>query len=243
MTETSQINAALAAVQSDLPHITKDQTANAGTYRYKYADLADVSLAIMPLLGKHGLSFTSRPTLHEGRFVLLYELRHESGEQIAGAYPLPDRGTPQEIGGQITYARRYCLCALTGVAPDEDDDAMAAQRAAERRERREDARSRRGGQPSNENQMSGEQQRKMQTLFQAAGIVEKADKLKYATEVVGRSLKTATELTHAEADKVIAALEKKVAAQAAKQSPPVDADAEAEKWLASQQPPAEVGAR
>jgi hypothetical protein len=88
--------------------------------------LADVSLAVLPALAKHGLSFTSQPTVVDGSFVLEYQLRHSSGESITGAYPLPDKGTPQSMGSAITYARRYALSAVTGVAPDKDDDGAAA---------------------------------------------------------------------------------------------------------------------
>jgi hypothetical protein len=69
------------------------------------------------------------PTVTEdGRFVLAYELRHTSGELINGSYPLPDptRTTPQQVGSALTYARRYTLCCVTGVVPDEDDDGTVA---------------------------------------------------------------------------------------------------------------------
>lgn len=248
-TQNSPINAALASLQADLPTIAKDQMANAGTYRYKYADLADVSRAIMPLLGKHGLSFTSRPTLHEGRFVLLYELRHESGDQIPGIYPLPERGSPQEIGGQITYARRYCLCAVTGVAPeDDDDDAAAAQRASTRREERRERREggQHNGQGAREPGITGDQQRQLTQLYRALGIEERAAKVQFAASVVKRDLKSATELTQAEALKVIKAGETAVAKRAqqvapevhqSERAPAADSDPDGEKWLASQQPP------
>jgi hypothetical protein len=50
-----------------------------------------------------------------------------SAPQYATAPP-PTRGTPQQIGSALTYARRYILCAVTGVAPGgEDDDGKAAQ--------------------------------------------------------------------------------------------------------------------
>jgi hypothetical protein len=126
--------AALAALQADLPRIGKGNTADVTNaqgkklYSYKFADLADVSQAIMPKLGKVGLAFTSKPTLVDGQFVLVYKLTHVSGETDEGMYPLPANGTPQAIGGAITYARRYCLCAVTGIAPDgDDDDARAAE--------------------------------------------------------------------------------------------------------------------
>jgi hypothetical protein len=240
MTETRALNAALAALQSDLPAIAKDQTANAGTYRYKYADLADVTQAIMPLLGKHGLSFTSRPTLHDGRFVLRYELRHESGEEIAGVYPLPERGSPQEIGGQITYARRYCLCAVTGVAPaDDDDDAAAAQRAAQKRQRREE----RGGSRSAADsapRVTAQQQQEMQGLFNELGLTAKGDRLRFASAAAKRELRSAAELTQVEAGQVIVALKQAVgkkAEKAAEAKPDPEMDPEA--WVASKEPPAD----
>ena len=124
----SELAAALAAVQAALPRVKKDKTAKVehkagGSHSYKYADLADVSAQVMPELGKHGLAFTSMPMLREdGRFVLRYRLIHESGEELTGDYPLPDSDKPQEIGGWITYARRYALGAVTGVATEEDTD-------------------------------------------------------------------------------------------------------------------------
>lgn len=239
----ARINAALAALQMDLPQIAKDNTANVtmkagGTYRYKYADLADVSDAIMPRLGKHGLSFTSRPTLVDGKFVLLYELRHESGEEIPGVYPLSG-GSPQEIGGLITYARRYCLCAITGVAPaDGDDDAQLAEKAAQRRQRREA-----GGQQADaadEPRITADQQRDMQALFQQLGITDKAERLKFAAAVAKRELRSATGLKKAEADNLLGVLKAKVAKKAAaanatEAKPDPEQDPEA--WVASQEPP------
>lgn len=126
---------ALARVQAKLPHVGKDKTAQVksekGSYSYSYADLADIAQALMPLLAAEGLAWTARPTLDEhGRFVLAYSLIHgPSGEREDGSYPLPDpgRATPQQVGSAITYGRRYCLTAVTGmVVGGEDDDGAAA---------------------------------------------------------------------------------------------------------------------
>lgn len=121
---------ALVAFQKELPNVSKSNTAKAGSFSYKYADLTDVTEKIIPLLTKHGLSFTASPTLRGDRFVLSYRLTHISGEVLGGDYPLPERGTPQEMGSAITYARRYALVSITGVAPGgDDDDAAAAMKA------------------------------------------------------------------------------------------------------------------
>lgn len=129
---TASLAEALTAFQLELPYLGKDNTAKVegkegkAGFVYKYADLADVSRLVLPLLAKHGLSFSAKPTIDEaGRFVLAYTLRHVGGEEDSGSYPLPT-ATPQQVGSAITYARRYALCAVTGVAPDADDDGHAA---------------------------------------------------------------------------------------------------------------------
>jgi hypothetical protein len=129
-TEAPSLAAALAAVQRKLPDVRKAETAHVrsdkGNYSYRYATLPDITKAVLPLLGENGLAWITRPTLVDDRFVLVYELLHISGEKVSGEYPLPTGGSPQALGSAITYARRYCLCAVTGVAADDDDDGAAA---------------------------------------------------------------------------------------------------------------------
>ena len=127
----SALAVALAAFQAELPRVGKDNEAvvksDKGSYKYNFADLADVSHAVMPVLAKHGLSFSAKPTLNaDGKFVLEYTLRHVSGESDMGQFPLSSSGNPQQIGSLITYARRYTLSAVTGIVPDGDDDGQAA---------------------------------------------------------------------------------------------------------------------
>lgn len=212
----SPLATALAALQGELPHIAKDRTANVptksgGSYRYSYSDLAAISRELLPLLSKHGLAFMARPTLDEGRLVLAYELMHRSGESRAGVYPLPDRGTPQEVGGAITYARRYCLCAVTGVAPDDDDDAGVAERSARKSQQRASG-GQRSAAPDNsdpgESGITAPQVRKLQALYGSAGIADREKKLAFAKETIGREVGSATELTQTEASRVIARLER-----------------------------------
>jgi hypothetical protein len=123
----AELFAALADLQAEYPKVAKGQTAQVksdkGNYSYDYSDLASCSEVIMPLLGKHGLAFIARPTRNgEGDFVLAYSLVHKSGAREDGDYPLPSSGTAQSIGSAITYARRYSLCAITGIAPGGKDD-------------------------------------------------------------------------------------------------------------------------
>src|SRR5579863_7052788 len=138
---------ALAQLQGRLPRVAKEHTAKVetktgGNYKYAYADLTDVSAAILPILSELGLSFTARPSILTvdgvNRFVLHYSLLHISGSELSGTYPLPDpdRLGPQDLGKAITYARRYSLTAITGLAPGgDDDDAGMAQQEHQRQPR------------------------------------------------------------------------------------------------------------
>jgi hypothetical protein len=50
-----------------------------------------------------------------------------TGDCIYGSYPLVsmDKNDPQKLGGSLTYARRYALLALLGIATEDDDAASA----------------------------------------------------------------------------------------------------------------------
>jgi hypothetical protein len=144
MPQHETLAAALAAFQAELPKLTKDQTAKVRgessdgrpvNYSYGYAGLDQVTETVSPVLGKHGLSFSSYPTLVDNRFVLTYVLAHESGDARTGTWPLPDptRTKPQQLGSAITYARRYAFMAVTNTFPGgEDDDGAAAVPTAHR---------------------------------------------------------------------------------------------------------------
>lgn len=129
--EVPDLAKALAAFQRELPRIKAAEKVEVktekGRYDYSYADLASVSAIVLPLLAKQGLAFTAWPGINSrGQFVLRYMLMHSSGERIEGEYPIKG-GNPQAVGSEITYARRYCLLAVSGVYPDDqDDDARAA---------------------------------------------------------------------------------------------------------------------
>lgn len=119
---------ALAAFQANMPSVHKGKTAtvptkNGGSYRYTYADLADVSKAALPLLSQHGLSFTTQPrhNAETRAYELVGVLRHVSGESSEGSLPLFGNSA-QELGSAMTYARRYLLGCMTGVVTDDDDD-------------------------------------------------------------------------------------------------------------------------
>ncbi|MCK2024605.1 ERF family protein [Microbacterium sp. kSW2-24] len=128
-TPHASLAAALSAFQYELPRIQKGSRND--HFKSNYADLADVVGVVLPALARQGLAWITVPTLTSAGFVLEYSLKHVGGESIDGSWPLPDpsAATPQAVGSAVTYAKRYALSAVTGVAPDEDDDGNQASKA------------------------------------------------------------------------------------------------------------------
>ncbi len=121
--------AALAKAQAAMKNAVKDSTNL--FFKSKYADLAGVTDACRAELSANGLSVMQFPEVVEGRVLLTYVLAHSSGEWISGMLEVtPVKTDPQSLGSAITYARRYSLAALVGVAT-EDDDGNAASGKAE----------------------------------------------------------------------------------------------------------------
>jgi hypothetical protein len=231
---TANVAVALAKVQAELPKLERDRTVevikkDGGTYSYSYVTLANLSDAILPLLAKHGLAFTALPGAGtDGKMCLRYHLLHESGETLSGEFPISGEGGIQMIGGRITYARRYCLAALVGVAADEDDESRldepgrataqraGAPRATTQRPTKATGRTAQRAAPpplpsDGPTPITAPQRAKLMAGFGQIGISDRAERLDIATRIVGRSIGSANELTLDEARRVIDALEKSIA--------------------------------
>ncbi len=216
-----QLATALAAFQTEMPTVTKAHTAQVksdkGSYSYTYAGLADVSEAAMPLLSKHGLSFSTLP----GPGVLTGMLLHKSGQYLTASLPITG-GTPQAVGSSLTYMRRYLLGCMTGIVTDDDDDGQTAQ-ATERKRRAPQAEpveaqptrtmSRaRPPAPAEPAEVEPDgitpaQLKKMAAGMRDAGITERGHALAYVAQAIGREVESRNDLTKAEASRVIEALE------------------------------------
>jgi ERF superfamily len=117
--QISELAAALAAAQGMMENAVMNRVNP--HFKSKYADLAAIFDAARKPLSANGLAIVQ--TIGDG--VLHTRLLHTSGQWIASEHPLPMSGRPQEIGSALTYARRYSLSALIGIAADEDDDGNA----------------------------------------------------------------------------------------------------------------------
>jgi len=127
----AELAQALAKAQAELKNPPKDRVNP--HYKSKYADLATIRDTVLPVLNKYGLSVVQLPCELPGneqvptRVGLWTLLLHESGEYLGSCIPLrPVKDDPQGMGSALTYARRYALQAIAGVAGEEDDDGESA---------------------------------------------------------------------------------------------------------------------
>lgn len=128
---------ALAAFQAEAPTLHKTAEANAGSYSYRYVELADIVKEIQSLMLKHGLSFSAFPAIGpDNKPALRYKLRHVGGDSEEDVMSLMvSKVDAQAHGSAITYARRYALTAVLNLVADTDDDGGAAAKAAAAAER------------------------------------------------------------------------------------------------------------
>ena len=118
------IAAALAKAQATLSNVSKDK-ANP-FFKSKYADLGSVLDSIRGPLADNDLAIVQTTEYVDGVTLLCTALLHKSGQSISGRYPIiSTKQDPQGYGSAMTYARRYTIMAIVGVAA-EDDDANAA---------------------------------------------------------------------------------------------------------------------
>jgi len=133
MTETStgiaNIAKALATAQGAMGKALK--SANNPHFKSKYADLASVSDACMPALNAAGIAVI-QPTGEDdlGRYVETVLIHGDTGESLKCRVPLiVGKNDMQAYGSAVTYARRYGLMSMTGVAPEDDDGNAAGKNA------------------------------------------------------------------------------------------------------------------
>ena len=124
----NELGSALAKAQGAIEGALKD-TANP-FFKTKYADLSSVWDACRQQLTVNGLSIVQTPTEAENGIGVETMLIHASGQWLSNTFTMPvSKADAQGVGSAITYARRYALAAMVGVAP-EDDDGNAATKAA-----------------------------------------------------------------------------------------------------------------
>src|SRR5262249_49073686 len=129
------LSAALAKAQTELTNPEKTLTATIGADRngegartFRYAPLSSGLDIVRKALGKHQIAIFQTTAIDQPtRSVSLTTLlTHASGEWIASEWPVcpvSDTAAPHRMGAALTYARRYALFTLVGIAGEDDLDA------------------------------------------------------------------------------------------------------------------------
>jgi hypothetical protein len=126
---------ALAKAQAELVNPEKSLTATIRTGRpgdrersFRYAPLSSGLDIVRKTLGQHEIATLQTTAIDEaaGMVNLTATLAHASGEWIASDWPvcpIAETANPQRMGAALTYARRYALFTLVGIAGEDDLDA------------------------------------------------------------------------------------------------------------------------
>jgi hypothetical protein len=126
---------ALAKAQAELVNPEKSLTATIRSERpgegersFRYAPLASGLDIVRKTLGQHEIATVQSTAIDKetGVVNLSTVLAHASGEWIASDWPvcaIAEMANPQRMGAALTYARRYALFTLVGIAGEDDLDA------------------------------------------------------------------------------------------------------------------------
>jgi hypothetical protein len=131
----ASLAAALAKAQMVLKNPEKSLTGTVPTGRgdepsrtFRYAPLSRGLDIVRKTLGKQGIATMQTTTIDQDiqTVSLTTVLAHASGEWIASDWPvcvLSDMAAPRRMGAALSYARRYALFTLVGIAGEDDLDA------------------------------------------------------------------------------------------------------------------------
>jgi len=129
------IAGALAKAQIELANPEKSLTATIRSpfpreadRSFRYASLANGLDLVRKSLGRHEIATVQTTSIDEaaGLIRLTTTLAHSSGEWLSSDWPVcpvSETAAPQRMGAALTYARRYSLFTLVGIAGEDDLDA------------------------------------------------------------------------------------------------------------------------
>jgi len=131
----AHLAAALAKAQAELTNPEKSLVATIrpngpreAERSFRYAPLSSGLDIVRKTLGQHEIATVQTTAIDQtaGVVNLTTVLAHSSGEWIASDWPvcaISETATPHRMGAALTYARRYAIFTLVGIAGEDDIDA------------------------------------------------------------------------------------------------------------------------
>lgn len=125
----NELAKALVLAQAELKNPALD--ASNPHFRSKFASLAAIRNAVIPIMNRHGIFVTHKQGVTERGVRTSVVALHTSGEWVEfDPLDLPvAKDDAQGFGSACTYGRRYTLQAFAGIVGDDDDDGNAAAEA------------------------------------------------------------------------------------------------------------------
>src|SRR5262245_55143774 len=124
------IATALAKAQAELTNPEKSLVATIRSpfpqqddRTFRYAPLSSGLDIVRKVLGKHEIATIQTTSIESGLIRLCTVLAHASGEWVSSDWPVcpsSEMTAPQRMGTALTYARRYALFTLVGIAGEDD---------------------------------------------------------------------------------------------------------------------------
>ena len=130
-----RLAAALAKAQAAIANPEKSLTATIvspfpreGSRTFRYASLSSGLDLVRKCLGQHEIATIQATAIDRdsGLIKLTTTLVHASGEWVSSDWPVcpvSETAAPHRLGAALTYARRYALFTLVGIAGEDDLDA------------------------------------------------------------------------------------------------------------------------
>lgn len=129
----AEFNAAMAAMQSDIPSIAeRGAIVVNGQKRSDYATFEDINDVIKPIMQAHGFAITFKVENTSGGLSVTGILMHRAGHRESTTMLLPldtsgSKNAVQAVGSSTSYGKRYVMSALLNLTTrGEDDDGHAA---------------------------------------------------------------------------------------------------------------------
>ena len=129
----AEFNAAMAAMQSDIPSIAeRGAIVVNGQKRSDYATFEDINDVIKPIMQAHGFAITFKVENTPGGLSVTGILMHRAGHRESTTMLLPldtsgSKNAVQAVGSSTSYGKRYVMSALLNLTTrGEDDDGHAA---------------------------------------------------------------------------------------------------------------------
>jgi ERF superfamily len=118
----------LANPEKSLTGTIEPQAGEGGVRQFRYAPLSSGLEIVRKTLGQHEIATVQTTTIDQAAGIvnLTTVLAHSSGEWIASDWPvcpIAETERPHRMGAALTYARRYALFTLVGIAGEDDLDA------------------------------------------------------------------------------------------------------------------------